>query len=60
MGFLGVVLTMLVGGYFLGIWTATNVFREPQRAYEDGSPELLAMPSLEPMPMVAGTPEPTP
>jgi hypothetical protein len=36
MGFFSVVLGVLVGGYGLGIWTASSVFRERQSAYEDG------------------------
>jgi hypothetical protein len=39
MGFLGVLLLMLAGGYVLGICTAATVFRERQPAYEAGTQE---------------------
>jgi hypothetical protein len=39
MGFLGVLLLMLGGGYLLGIWTASTVFHERQAAYEAGTPD---------------------
>jgi hypothetical protein len=50
MGFFTVVLGMLVGGYGLGIWTASRVLHERQGAYEDGSPE---QPFLLPIPETA-------
>jgi hypothetical protein len=41
MGFLGLLLLMLAGGYVLGILTASTVFRVRQTAYEAGTPEEL-------------------
>ena len=41
MGFLGLLLLMLAGGYVLGLWTASTVLREPQSAYEAGTPGEL-------------------
>lgn len=29
------VLSLFTAGYFLGVWTACLVFRQPQRAYEE-------------------------
>lgn len=59
MGFFSVVLGMLVGGYGLGVWTASRVFRERQRAYEDGSlSQQLPQTSLRPIPEVAWSTEP--
>jgi hypothetical protein len=45
MGFLGLLLLMLAGGYVLGILTAATVLRERQPAYEAGTPEELYEPS---------------
>jgi hypothetical protein len=36
MGVVVVVFALVTVGYFVGVWTACLVFREPQRAYEDG------------------------
>jgi hypothetical protein len=41
MGFWGLLLLMLAGGYVLGIWTASTVFGERQAAYEAGMAEEL-------------------
>lgn len=41
MGFWGLLLIMLAGGYVLGMMTAATVFRERQQAYEAGTPEEL-------------------
>lgn len=30
------VLAVSSVGYFIGVWTACTVLRQPQRAYEDG------------------------
>lgn len=46
MGFWGLLLLMLAGGYVLGIWAAATVFRESQPAYEAGTLEELASPGL--------------
>jgi hypothetical protein len=32
------VFALFTFGYILGVWTACLVFRQPQRAYEDGIP----------------------
>ncbi|HEV2036387.1 MAG TPA: hypothetical protein VGU71_19720 [Candidatus Dormibacteraeota bacterium] len=55
MGFLIGVLGLLVGGYILGIGTARTVFREHQRAYEDGLPEQLMAPAPIPVSSVVAT-----
>jgi hypothetical protein len=39
MGFLGLLLLMLAGGYVVGVWTASTVLRERQPAYEAGTPD---------------------
>jgi hypothetical protein len=44
MGFLGLLLLMLAGGYVLGIVTAATVLRERQPAYEAGTPDELHEP----------------
>ena len=51
MGFLGLLLLMLAGGYGLGILTARTVFRERQPAYEAGTPDEL----VEPQPRARGS-----
>jgi hypothetical protein len=51
MGFLGLLLIMLAGGYIVGICTAATVFRERQQAYEAGTPEEL----YEPFPRTRGS-----
>jgi hypothetical protein len=38
MGVIGYVFALFTVGYILGVWTACLVFRQPQRAYEDGAP----------------------
>jgi hypothetical protein len=38
----GVVFALFTVGYILGVWTACMVFRQPQRAYEDGAPGALS------------------
>jgi hypothetical protein len=54
MGFFSVVLGMLVGGYGLGIWTASRVLHERWGTYEDGSLEpQLRQASLLPIHEVA-------
>lgn len=50
MGVLTAFLGLLLGGYLLGMGTAGTVFRERQRAYEDGAPEQLDRPALLPKP----------
>jgi len=35
-GILGIVLALFTLGYILGVWTGAMVFRQRQRAYEDG------------------------
>jgi hypothetical protein len=39
MGFLGLLMLVLAGGYVLGIWTALTVLRERQSVYEAGTPD---------------------
>jgi hypothetical protein len=36
------VCALFTAGYILGVWTACMVFRQPQRAYEDGAPGALS------------------
>ena len=36
MGIAGLVFALFTLGYILGVWTACLVFRQPQRAYEEG------------------------
>jgi hypothetical protein len=59
MGFLIGVLGLLVGGYLLGLGTARTVFRERQRAYEDGAPEPPSKPALLRVSMVVRTQGPS-
>jgi len=33
----GLVFALFTVGYILGVWTACLVFRQPQRAYEEGA-----------------------
>ncbi len=42
MGVVGVVFALFTVGYILGVWTACLVFRQPQRAYEDGVPAAIS------------------
>jgi hypothetical protein len=42
MGVVGVVFALFTVGYILGVWTACLVFRQPQRAHEDGVPAALS------------------
>jgi hypothetical protein len=42
MGFLSVVFALFTVGYILGVWTACLVFKQPQRAYEEGAYGLPA------------------
>lgn len=35
---MSLVFALFTVGYILGVWTACVVFRQPQRAYEDGAP----------------------
>ena len=56
MGFLIAMLGLLAGGYLLGIGTACTVFRERQRAYEDGAQEHVSKPFLPPIARVAPAP----
>jgi hypothetical protein len=51
MGFLGLLLLMLGGGYVLGICTAATVLHERQPAYEAGTPDEL----IEPVPRTRGS-----
>src|SRR5258708_39130263 len=37
-GLAGVVFALFTTGYIIGVWTAFLVLRQPQRAYEDGTP----------------------
>jgi len=37
MGVMSLVFALFTIGYILGVWTACLVFRQPQRAYEDGA-----------------------
>jgi hypothetical protein len=57
MGVLSAVLDMPVGGYSLGIRTASVVLRDDQAAFEDGSPEPIARPSTLPIAVVGWAPE---
>jgi hypothetical protein len=38
MGVMGYVFALFTVGYIVGVWTACLVFRQPQRAFEDGTP----------------------
>jgi hypothetical protein len=38
MGVIGLVLAVLTGGYFLGVWTGGLVFKQHQGTYEDAVP----------------------
>jgi hypothetical protein len=38
----GVVFALFTVGYILGVWTACMVFKQPQRAYEEGVPVALS------------------
>jgi hypothetical protein len=38
---MGLVFAFFTVGYILGVWTACLVFRQPQRAYEDGVPAAV-------------------
>ena len=42
MGIAGLVFSLFSVGYILGVWTACLVFRQPQRAFEDGVPAVLS------------------
>lgn len=35
MGSAALLIAIFVAGYFVGVWTACAVLRQPQRAYED-------------------------
>jgi hypothetical protein len=37
---MSLVFALFTVGYILGVWTACAVFRQPQRAYENGAPWL--------------------
>jgi hypothetical protein len=39
----GAVFALFTAGYILGVWTACMVFRQPQRAYEDGVTGALSI-----------------
>jgi hypothetical protein len=38
MGVMSLVFALFTVGYILGVWTACLVFRQPQRAFEEGAP----------------------
>jgi len=37
MGVMSLVFALFTAGYILGVWTACLVFRQPQRAFEEGT-----------------------
>jgi hypothetical protein len=37
MGVVSLVFALFTVGYILGVWTACLVFRQPQRAFEEGT-----------------------
>jgi hypothetical protein len=43
---MGVVFAMCSVGYILGVWTACLVFKQPQRAYEEGAPVVVSSPRV--------------
>ena len=46
MGLMSLVFALFTAGYILGVWTACVIFKQPQRAYEDGLPISQAGPRL--------------
>lgn len=46
MGLMSLVFALFTAGYILGVWTACVIFKQPQRAYEDGLPIYQAIPSV--------------
>jgi hypothetical protein len=46
MAIAGLVFALFAVGYILGVWTACLVFRQPQRAFEDGVPAALSSPGV--------------
>jgi hypothetical protein len=42
MGDLGLVFALVTAGYMAGVWTGALVFRQRQRAYEDGVPATVS------------------
>ena len=43
---MSLVFALFTAGYILGVWTACVIFKQPQRAYEDGLPISQAIPHL--------------
>jgi hypothetical protein len=43
---MGLVFAMGSVGYILGVWTACLVFKQPQRAYEEGAPAVVSSPRV--------------
>lgn len=43
---MSLVFALFTAGYILGVWTACVIFKQPQRAYEDGLPIYQAIPSV--------------
>jgi hypothetical protein len=35
MGSVALLIALFIAGYFVGVWTAFTVIRQPQRAYEE-------------------------
>jgi hypothetical protein len=44
MGLVSLVFALFTAGYILGVWTACLIFKQPQRAYEEGLPISHAIP----------------
>jgi hypothetical protein len=45
-GLAGFVFSLFTAGYILGVWTACLVFKQPQRAYEEGESLSLKTPQV--------------
>jgi hypothetical protein len=45
-GLAGIVFALFTAGYILGVWTACLVFKQPQRAYEEGESLSLKTPQV--------------
>ena len=58
MATVSLVFALFTVGYILGVWTACLVFRQPQRAYEEGSKACAA--DREMVPILASRVAPRP
>ena len=53
MGSVALLMAIFIAGYFVGVWTACVVLRQPQRAYEDGLSRSVPARSIPAIPDLA-------